>query len=249
MKSNAKRRLEKRLETCLVLRSFLNSALTDAGVYCARLVLTEEDHDESCPLDRHKRIPSTRAEIYKRDGDGYEMCVAATSAIDEYMQQNDLASGWFADAVRAAKKAARTVFHAGNDRKSEPQAGLSYDEMHGISAQDKRNYARYLRGEAPPPLKDEERRYRTRGGGRKNFYVHDAIVVPQESSISAVEAVLSGSCTTSRRGENARKIAFKAVLRAQKKYGKRFADKVNKALTELMREERFAEAIEYAYSI
>lgn len=247
--ASMKRRLEKRLETGLWLSTFMASALTDAGIYCARLVLTEEDHDESCPIDRHKRIPTTRAEIYKREGDGYEMCIAATSAIDEYMQRNDLTTGWFADAVRVAKKVARTVFHAGNDRRSEPQAGISYDEMHGITEQDKRNYARYLRGEAPPPLKDEERRYRTRGGGRKNFYVHDAIVEPQESSISAVEAVLQNPCTTSKRGENARKIAFKAVLRAQKQRGRRFADKVNQQLTELMREERFAEAIEYAYSI
>ena len=243
MKSNAKRRLEKRLEAGLVIGSFLDSALVDAGAYVARLVLTEEDHDESCPVDRHKRIPVTRAEIYKREGDGYEMCVAASSAIDEYMQQNTLKTGWFSDAVRAAKKAARTVFHAGNDRKTQPQSGMSYDEMHGITEQEKRNYARYLRGEAPPPLRDEERRYRARQEGK--FFVYDAVVAPQESSIKAVEMMAN---STGKRGAHAMKMAYKAIHNASKRYGEEYAESLNQRFSSLYREGRFAEMIELAYT-
>ena len=243
MKSNTKRRFEKRLETGLVIGSFLDSALVDAGAYVARLVLTEEDHDESCPVDRHKRIPVARAEIYKREGDGYEMCVAASSAIDEYMQQNTLKTGWFCDAVRAAKKAARVVFHAGNDRKSEPQAGVSYDEMHGITEQDKRNYARYLRGEAPPPLRDEPRHYRTRKEGK--FYVCDAVVPAQQDSIFAVEAMAK---PTGKRGAHAMKMAYKAIHNASKRYGEEYAESLNQRFSKMYREGRFAEVIELAYS-
>ncbi len=244
--SNIQRRLEKRLETGLKLRSFLDAALETAGTYCAFAVLRDEDHDDRIPTDRLKRIPLTRAEVSMNEGEGAEMRVAAMSAIELYISQNEITSGWFTHAYKAAKHAARMVFQAGYATQFEPEQKeeSSFEDTHyGMSPQEYRNWKRFREGKPAPELKDEERHYRSRLEGK--FYVNDAVVKERDSSIQHISA----PTTKSNSKDRANDLAYAAILRAEMKYGEGYADKLDKEFTKMLREGAYASVVELAYTI
>lgn len=154
----------------------LAGILNNAGVYCAHLVLREQAGDEKLPADQLNAIPVLRMQLCTKQKDGLEMAVAATTAISAYMVSHPVReSGWFKEARKAGKNAARKVFKAGffvpEQREIDPY--VSHEVW---------NYRRMLSGKPAPELHDEGRAYRTRREG--NFYVHDAVVPATVSSIT-----------------------------------------------------------------
>lgn len=176
MKSNTKRHFEEVLDTFAAGTTTANRALNQAGTYCAQIILREQAGDERISRELLNAIPILRMQVATRQKDGAEMCIAASTAIAEYMATHpNRERGWFAEAARQGKNAARKVFKAGffspDDAEPDP-----YIPPEVWAAK------RMLAGKPAPKLRDEEWAYRTRHEGK--FYVNDPIVPAGISSIS-----------------------------------------------------------------